>query len=316
MITNTVMCWGDQMCAQMMHLADLYYICRENGQELVLFRELEHFRAGFRFSDAFDISFVHYLERAGAAKRFILRSWGKMTRRSSWQKRMKRSGNKGIPLLCDRILLKWVRMGYRDFRLIGGEKDDVHTDPALLALGREGNYDIFRGFGTYQDWKKYEKEIIGSIAFKPEVTAAGEAVFSKLDPGKKKIAVHLRRTDYLVVFPFHLDDDYYLQAMSHFDAENVQYVVFSDDIDYCKGMEIFRGKDVFFMEGNSGPVDLYLMTRCDGNIIANSTFSFWGAMLNRHEDKKVVCPKTFVGSQSAEFSYIDGNYYPETWIAL
>ena len=71
-----------------------------------------------------------------------------------------------------------------------------------------------------------------------------------------------------------------------------------------------------FMSPDDAGVDMYLMTLCDGNIIANSTFSFWGAFLNRHENKKVVCPHDFIGENVKEYLYINGNYYPESWIAI
>ena len=316
MITNTRMCWGDKMCAQLNHLAELLYICRENNQQLVLLKELKDFRTGFRFSDAFDVDFVEYVERSGAIKKAVINIYCKMSNRKTWQQKTKRSGNKGIYLFMDLALHKWIRKSYPDFIQIRGYKDDVHTDKRLLNLDSNKNYDISGGHGTYQDWQKYETIIRQGIRFKPEIAEAGDIAFRELDPDKKKISLHIRRTDYLVVGLALLDDSYYKKAMECFAEENVQFLVFSDDIEYCKTMDLFKGADVIFMERRPGPVDLYLMTLCDGNIIANSTFSFWGAFLNKKKDKKVVCPKRFVGDDLTDFTYINGNYYPNDWIAI
>ena len=80
-------------------------------------------------------------------------------------------------------------------------------------------------------------------------------------------------------------------------------------------MNIFDSLDAVFMDKHSAGVDMCLMSMCDANIIANSTFSFWGAFLNYTPDKIVVCPHDWGGGKNAD-CYINGNYYPDSWIAL
>jgi hypothetical protein len=71
--------------------------------------------------------------------------------------------------------------------------------------------------------------------------------------------------------------------------EEFAFVIFSDDIPWCK--TIFGdGENVFYMEKNKDLYDLCMMTLCDHNIIANSTFSWWGAWLNNNKNKKVISP--------------------------
>ena len=75
-------------------------------------------------------------------------------------------------------------------------------------------------------------------------------------------------------------------------------MVFSDDIEWCKNFAHFKGDNFTFSEGKSEIHDLNTMASCHHNILSNSTFAWWGAYLNRHEDKKIICPsKERWGSQ-------------------
>ncbi len=105
----------------------------------------------------------------------------------------------------------------------------------------------------------------------------------------KTCSVHVRRTDY-VDNPMWTDlsaDDYYERAMAQFDSDSA-FVIFSDDIEWCRTR--FRGRATYFVEALSAVEDLYLMSRCRGHIIANSSFSWWGAWLDPNPDKKVIAP--------------------------
>ncbi len=99
--------------------------------------------------------------------------------------------------------------------------------------------------------------------------------------------------------------DYYERAFARFPPETV-FLVFSDDIGWCRGR--FQGRNVIFLEGQSPIVDLIMMAMCASHIIANSTFSWWGAWLNPRPDKTVIAPGTWFNGSLANpaISYVAG----------
>lgn len=105
-----------------------------------------------------------------------------------------------------------------------------------------------------------------------------------------QVAIHVRRGDY-VGNSFYVDlmkDGYYERAMAEFPDED--FLVFSDDIAWCKKQSIFQGRRFSFSEGNDEITDLNLMAGCKGIIMANSSYSWWGAYLGDPK-KKVIAPK-------------------------
>lgn len=122
-------------------------------------------------------------------------------------------------------------------------------------------------------------------------------------------AVHVRRTDY-VSNPNHLalPFEYYRRAMIGMPGKT--FLVFSDDINYCK--QNFPG-NMFFVTGNSDIEDFVLMTLCKDHIIANSTFSWWAAWLCKHENKRIIAPKVWFG-KGLKYTHDTKDLIPEGWI--
>lgn len=107
------------------------------------------------------------------------------------------------------------------------------------------------------------------------------------------VSIHVRRTDYLN-FPNHhnnLTMNYYKEAMELCPSE--RYLVFSDDIEWCRNN--FKGEKFEFVQNNHECYDLKLMSMCSGNIVANSSFSWWAAYLNDTMDKKIIAPSRWFG---------------------
>lgn len=150
-------------------------------------------------------------------------------------------------------------------------------------------------FGYFQSEKYFlsiEDEIRKDFTFKDEIVDNSKKFLNSLDDKRRFISMHIRRTDYVGLQNFHplCSLDYYTDAMKYFGESN--FLIFSDDIEWCR--KNFIGKQYFFSEGNKEIDDLCIMSMCDGNIIANSSYSWWGAWLNKNNN--VVAPKKWFGN--------------------
>lgn len=126
---------------------------------------------------------------------------------------------------------------------------------------------------------------------------------------KNTCSLHVRRGDYLGLINHHppCSLSYYNQAINEFSNDTI-FLVFSDDINWCK--EVFTGDNFIFIENNKDYIDLWLMSLCKNNIIANSSFSWWGAWLNKNENKKVVAPSKWFGNA---ISHNTNDLIPSEW---
>lgn len=119
------------------------------------------------------------------------------------------------------------------------------------------------------------------------------------------ISVHVRRTDYVNSGRFNLTQGYYTRAMEYIAkiVENPHFYIFSDDINWVEKNMEFNYPHTF-VKGNmeqDSYIDMWLMSQCKHNIIANSTFSWWGAWLNNNPEKIVIAPNVWgKESQSLE----------------
>jgi hypothetical protein len=166
--------------------------------------------------------------------------------------------------------------------------------------------------GYWQTQKYFEKnknQILQSLS--PDIGTQNK-LNTVIPKTNNSISLHVRRTDYLTSNGFHLVQpiQYYQSAIEEIGAYD-QIYVFSDDIHWCKNNLHFD--NIIFMENRDELEDLWLMSYCKNNIIANSSFSWWGAWLNTYKDKKVITPKKWYG----DWVNIDMNeIIPENWIKI
>lgn len=127
---------------------------------------------------------------------------------------------------------------------------------------------------------------------------------------KEPIALHIRRGDYLINSDNHhnLELYYYEEALSKFDSDR-EVAIFSDDPSWIIIQDLFKSDRFLVSDTGKSHHDLYLMTQCSDFIIANSTFSWWGAWL---ADKgRVIAPKKWFGPNNSHLNTKD--LYPEHW---
>ena len=135
------------------------------------------------------------------------------------------------------------------------------------------------------------------------------------------VSLHIRRGDYVSdknANTFHgtLPLEYYYNAMNYLNllTPNLKVFVFSDDIDWVKSNLTLQNESVYidFNKNENSVFDMYLMSLCKYNVIANSSFSWWGAWLNQHTNKIVIAPKQWF----ADKKIITKDLIPNSWIQL
>jgi hypothetical protein len=177
--------------------------------------------------------------------------------------------------------------------------------------------DYVRGSTLYLDgyWQseKYFKDVSDVILESFSMNDSTRNKLFKKYPylNENIISLLVRRGDYLLGDTFiNLGLDYYNSAVDLIGAYDKMLVV-SDDIEWCK--ENLKFKNMVFVEGNFDFEDVWLMSLCKHNIIANSTFSWWGAWMNTNPSKTVIAPKKWFGKNGPG----EGNdIIPDTWIKI
>jgi len=125
------------------------------------------------------------------------------------------------------------------------------------------------------------------------------------------VSVHVRRGDYLKFSHIHpvCEAEYYKKAMEHFPNKNFIFV--SQDMEWV--YENFKGNNIFYSNNDNEILDFTIQTICSDNIIANSTFSWWAAYLNKNKNKKIISPLKWFGEKSP---HNQDNIIPSNWIRI
>jgi hypothetical protein len=149
---------------------------------------------------------------------------------------------------------------------------------------------FFQSEKYFNDYSDVIKDLLNPI------DAVKEYVNNKYGDiiNKKTCSIHVRHGDYMGLATHHppCQPQYYYGAIKQFDGDTL-FLVFSDDIEWCKS--IFKGDNFIFISNEEDYIDLHLISLCKNNIIANSSFSWWGAYLNKNENKKVIAPSKWFG---------------------
>ena len=167
---------------------------------------------------------------------------------------------------------------------------------------------LLNGYWQRARYFSEDKDKIGSLySFPPVPTEHAVLEFST---GKKYVAMHIRRGDYVSTSPDggkHLvcNVDWYLKSLEFLKSKvtNTKVVIFSDDELWVKEQFGMLGDDVFVVPSNNTRepwIDLYYMSCCDHFILSNSTFSWWAAFLGERSNSMVIVPKYWFKGVKAE----------------
>lgn len=170
--------------------------------------------------------------------------------------------------------------------------------------------------GYWQD-KKFFLDNVGKLKYKTfRLDETNQQIKTQMQ-NCNSVCIHIRRGDYLA--PEHIKqyggictDEYYKKAIDIMQAKfkSPSFFVFSNDIEWVKEkMDIPNPVYVNNNTGENSYLDMYLMSHCKGAILANSSFSYWGAQLNHVAEKVVVYPSKW-------FNHKVVDIFPKEWIGI
>lgn len=205
----------------------------------------------------------------------------------------------------------------KEINILGDIKDDIFSKFRRKICGRKNshfvekefdfNSEVFELENVYLDgyWQteKYFKDIESIIKeefkFKNRLNDQNKSLINNIKQ-EESVSLHVRRGDYIKnteAAELHggiCTLNYYQRAINIIKNEinNPKFYIFSDDIEWVKSNLLLDNSIyVDWNKGNKSYVDMLLMSKCKHNIIANSTFSWWGAWLNNNDNKIVLAPK-------------------------
>jgi hypothetical protein len=206
-------------------------------------------------------------------------------------------------------ILRNIQFGNIDeFRLI---HNSGHSPISYLEIPvTEGNLKLDGYYQNEMYFKEYRNEILNLFDIDDTTSQYLTEKYNSIN-FDNTCSIHVRRGNYVERQHFHplQTVEYYKQAISII-GEKTLFLIFSDDIEWCKiNLDFIENK--IFISGNLDYQDLYLMSKCNHNIIANSSFSWWGAWLNKHNNKAVIYPSHWFNN-GPDSSQIGG----ENWIKI
>lgn len=171
------------------------------------------------------------------------------------------------------------------------------------------NVSLYGYFQTEKYFEHISDSIRQDFIFKDEILTPCKDAFNF----DKVISLHIRRGDYVQKSYYHplCDMNYYEKALSEFDS-NLPVMIFSDDSEWCKKQNLFSSDRFMVSDTDWNLIDLCLMSMCSHHIIANSSFSWWGAWLSN--SNYVVAPKKWYGPAAGNLATTD--LIPERWKVL
>jgi hypothetical protein len=220
---------------------------------------------------------------------------------------------KRIPILTKPIIYLFKLLGVE----IVNEKFNYDFDESLLPP--------FRGikffFGGWHS-EKYFFSIKDQIqnVFKFNIPENDVSTFKLLNEirNKNSVSIHIRKGDFLsptniATFGVVCTKEYFDTAIKLIttNIDNPYFYIFSNDISWVQNN--FKLENMTIVNQNLGLdswKDMFLISQCNHNINSNSTFSWWGAWLNKNIDKKVIIPEFFINNLETK------DFYPDNWLKL
>lgn len=211
----------------------------------------------------------------------------------------------------------WINRIQHNFTLRKFYKSDdlfIESEHKDFSLLFSKVYSSYTGFFQSPSLFPDKKTLVKAFALKSDLIDPTLNKLLLLAQESQSLAVSIRRGDFLQCSHLGVcSEEYYLNSIEHIRLKkDINCIfVFSDDINYCRGLLSELKGQVVFVEGLPPAKSLYLMSQCKHFVIANSTFSWWGAWLSESEDKLVICPSPWNDDQP-----IASDFIPSDWEIL
>lgn len=175
---------------------------------------------------------------------------------------------------------------------------------------------LTRNFQKEKYFIKIRKVLLEEITSKKTFTDDIKKIADFIDKSIS-VSLHIRRGDYIRMKDIYgnCSMEYYRESINTIKEKlsNPVFFIFSDDIDWVKENLNISDKNIYVSRPDLEDYEeLILMSKCKHNIIANSTFSWWGAWLNKNDDKIVIAPKQWFKNKTSN----ELDILPKKWIQL
>lgn len=194
---------------------------------------------------------------------------------------------------------------------------DLKFQPELLSI--PNNSFVQGNFQSEKYFSAIKKNIQNDFCF-PEVVDAVNLKYLHDIKQFNSVSIHIRRGDYVSIKKnaqkfLALDVTYYNKAIDIITSkiENPTFFIFSDDMNWAEQHLQIKSTKFYIKNNttkNTSYIDMMLMSKCQHNIIANSTFSWWAAWLNANSNKIVIAPKRWFHHIATE------DLLPNTWLQI
>ena len=167
-------------------------------------------------------------------------------------------------------------------------------------------------------FKDFEEEIRSAFTLREGMGSMAIVAADDIKRTSNSVSLHIRRGDYVEdskTNAYHgtCSPDYYKRAIGYVENSmgEVKLFVFSDDIEWAKEQDLFKGAVFVSNTDIKDYEELIIMSMCRHNIIANSSFSWWGAWLNGNTNKIVVAPEKWFNVEKDTSDLI-----PQSWVRI
>ena len=195
------------------------------------------------------------------------------------------------------------------------EKKHLHFTYQEDFFGSANTNVYYRGsWQSYKYLEPVEQVLREHLVFPPFTNSKSEQLCNEM-ANRETVSIHVRRGDYVTHKSLGgvCNLNYYNKAIEKIESliEKPLFIIFSDDIPWCReNIKVDNAKFVDWNSGEQSFQDMHLMSLCQHNIIANSSFSWWGAWLNANPNKTVICPGKWI-------HYTDSlGILPKEWLTI